>query len=158
MAFVQGVEAAEIWSEVEATVRAVASGFSIPNWDREDLVQEVALLVCQRASDYRPGRSVKAWARVLATRRLIDIQRREAIRRRMPTAELVEEIAADPGIRIPAITGAPRAAMTRCQSETLLRLIEGDRQYEIARDRGVTRQAVHNVVRRARAKIAQETG
>jgi len=141
-------------ARLEPTIRAVVGEFRVPGYDREDLVQEARLHILANLASFDPerGRSGHQWARTLVRRRLIDIKRAQR-RRLQPTLfEQIADALQRTAAREPRLIVEFGRACTPLQMETLRRLAQGLSLGEIARERGVSKQAVHRVVVRVRRK------
>lgn len=148
------IQAERALAELEPTIRAVVGGFRIPGYEREDLIQEARLHLIANLPAFDPvrGGTGRKWARTLVRHRLLDIRRAQA-RRLQPSlfGEIVEALE-EAGRRRPRRLVEFKSACTSLQVETMMAVARGLSLAEIGRRRGVTKQAVHRILKRVRRK------
>lgn len=124
----------------------------------EEVMQEVAVVVCAQWDDFRPGTNFGAWARQIARNKIYNMNR--AAGREMalsPEAieavERAEQAEADSGWT-EALKTCLEEATGRVRAMIALRYREGFSGAQIARQLDTTVTAVHMALSRARAALA----
>jgi RNA polymerase sigma-70 factor (ECF subfamily) len=129
---------------------------------RDDLFQEVALVLWEKFGTYQPGRSFGAWARGIAAKKVL--QRWEKIGRLpLPFAPDTMQALLDAFERTEPPVSAQGAALEQCMAELpdrsrrllALRYDEALSLDEIARQVGSTLDAVHKALSRLRARLQE---
>ncbi|HXG61597.1 MAG TPA: sigma-70 family RNA polymerase sigma factor [Planctomycetota bacterium] len=124
----------------------------------EEILQEVAVVVCERADEFQPGTNFGAWAMRIARNKIFNATR--AARRHVVLSEealdAVERAGpeAPPSAWIEAVQACLDRLARRAREILLLRYRDGLSGADIARRVGGTVTAVHMALSRARAAVA----
>lgn len=128
----------------------------------QDVVQEVARLLWQKREEYDPGRSFLLWARGFAHFEVLKVLKRQAVRGKYFSEELVEELAQQ-RIAQEDQLAAQREALTGClqkldaASRELLRSrYDGEMTVQqLAEQQGKSANALSIMIHRIRQKLVE---
>ena len=128
----------------------------------QDVVQEVARLLWQKREEYDPARSFWPWARGFAHFEVLKVLKREAVRGKYFSAELVEQLAEERAAQEDQLA-AQREALTGCllkldaASRELLRLrYDGQTTVQqLAEQQGKSANALSLTIHRIRQKLVE---
>jgi len=156
------VEFMTLFLRHQAEVKAFIGSLVRDRHGRDDLLQEVALILWEKFPLYDPTRSFGAWARGIAAKQVM--QRWEKTRRLpMPFAPQTIQALLDAFERTEASTSAPSAALERCMQDLpkeslqllVLRYEQALSLGQIAQQVGRTLDAVHKTLSRLRARLKE---
>lgn len=128
--------------------------------EREDLVQETIATALHRWESYDPHAKISGWLafqmrevrnRRYRSRGLDSVALTDEMEQTIPVAETQSGVAAAADI-VRAVEGLGR------DRDVMMAIISDERQHEIARRMGVSREAVRQKVARARAALAPRIG
>jgi RNA polymerase sigma-70 factor (ECF subfamily) len=125
----------------------------------EEILQDVAVVVCEQGADFEPGTNFGAWAARIARNRIFN-RTRAARREILLSTEALDAVErageqAPPSGWIRAVRACLERVGARARSILLLRYRDGLSGDEIARRIGSTVPAVHMALSRARAAVAE---
>jgi RNA polymerase sigma-70 factor (ECF subfamily) len=156
------VEFLTLFLRHQAEVKAFIGSLVRDRHARDDLFQEVSLVLWEKFPTYEPGRSFAAWARGIAARKVLQRWEKDG-RLPQPFAPQTIQALLDAFERTEAEASARGEALERClenlpeKSHHLLTL-----RYEqtltlgqIARQVGSTLDAIHKALSRLRARLQE---
>jgi RNA polymerase sigma-70 factor (ECF subfamily) len=156
------VEFMTLFLRHQAEVKAFIGSLVRDRHARDDLFQEVALILWEKFPTYEPGRSFGAWARGIAAKKVLQRWERD---RRLPLPFAPETIQAllDAFERTEASASAQSEALERCLKDMpekshhllVLRYEQALSLGQIARQVGSTLDAVHKALARLRARLQE---
>jgi RNA polymerase sigma-70 factor (ECF subfamily) len=125
----------------------------------EEVLQEIAVVICDQWADFKPGTNFQAWAMRIARNKIYTLTRaaRRVILLSPEALEAVERAAADesrPGW-LEAVQKCMQDLEGRARTVLSLRYQEGLSGQEIARKLQMTVTAVHMALSRARTSVAR---
>jgi RNA polymerase sigma-70 factor, ECF subfamily len=147
-------------SLIKGFILAILPDFSLV----DDVLQEVFLVVTEKAGSFEPGTSFLAWTRAIARNKVLELQRTRKMAARMLAPEVIESLcSAPPGEDFADLTEARAAALRQCMEKLApqakriveMRYREAHRPAEIANRLTWTPQAVHVALSRARATLRE---
>jgi RNA polymerase sigma-70 factor, ECF subfamily len=106
-------ELARLWRETEPTVAAYVFAAVSQFQEAEDIVQQVALTVARRFSEYDRERSFVAWTLWIAKSRIIDFYRKRDREKRFFSDHLLEKLA-DTFSSSSIVPNEKRVALEKC--------------------------------------------
>lgn len=128
----------------------------------EDVVQEVARLLWQKRGQYDSSRSFTAWARGFAYLEVLKVLRRQSIRGKYFSEELIEQLAEERNTREDELA-AQREVLEQClqkldgPSHELLMLRYGEQMtlQQVAEQQGKSPNALYLSIHRIRQKLLE---
>jgi RNA polymerase sigma-70 factor (ECF subfamily) len=125
----------------------------------EEVLQEVAVVVCRQWRDFTPGTSFGAWALRIARNKIFNMNRvaRREILLSQESIEAIERVAEEkaPSGWIEAVNTCIEQVGEKARALLTMRYREGLSGAEIARRTGSTLPAIHMALSRARAALAE---
>jgi RNA polymerase sigma-70 factor, ECF subfamily len=126
----------------------------------EDVVQEIARLLWQKRGEYSPAKPFLPWARGFARFEVLTVLRRQAVRGKYFSEELVEQLAEERAAHEDRLS-AQRQALASClqkldePSRELLMLRYGREMtvQQLAHERGKSANALYLAIHRIRATL-----
>jgi RNA polymerase sigma-70 factor (ECF subfamily) len=146
----------------QAEVKAFIGSLVRDRHARDDLFQEVALVLWEKFATYEPGRSFGAWARGIAAKKVLQRWERNG-RLPLPLAPETIQALLDAFERTQKPRSAYGAALERCMESLpdrarqllALRYEQSLHLGEIAQRVGSTLDAVHKTLSRLRARLQE---
>lgn len=146
----------------EADVKAFIGSLVLDRHRRDDIFQEVALVLWNRKDDYDPSRSFGAWARGIAAKLILKHRERDALFPLLFSPETIQAIA-EAYARTEAIACPAAEALRHCleklpeKSRRLLQLRyeKNLRVEEIAGQTASTLDAIYQALSRLRARLEE---
>ena len=125
----------------------------------EEVLQEVAVVVCDQWEDFRPGTNFGAWAARIARNKVFNLSRASR-RELLLSPEAIEAVGraaeSEPeGSSLDAVRNCLDGVTARIRSILTMRYREGMSGAEIARRTKTTVTAVHMALSRARSVLAR---
>jgi RNA polymerase sigma-70 factor, ECF subfamily len=156
------VEFMTLFLRHQAEVKAFIGSLVKDRHARDDVFQEVALILWEKFPTYEPNRSFGAWARGIAAKKVL--QRWEQARRLpLPFAPQTIQALLDAFERTEARVPAQSAALERCLEDLpeksrrllVLRYEQALNLKQIAQQVGSTLDAVHKALSRMRVRLQE---
>lgn len=142
-------------SNLFAYILAIVRDFNLA----EEVMQEVAVVVCEQWADFRPGTHFGAWAARIARNKIFNLNRaaRKQILLSKESLEAVEKAVEEttPAGWIEAVKKCLELAGEKVRGLLTMRYRDGMIAAEIARRTKSTIPAVHMALSRARASLAE---
>lgn len=120
----------------------------------EDAAQEAFAVACRRLATLRDGERFPQWLRVVCRRVAIRLRRRQGRRQPIDLDQLAAGNNGDPSQRLPVAEAIDRLP-SRAREVIVLHYFSELSHEEIARTLGISTPAVHGLLQRARAKLAE---
>lgn len=142
-------------SSVFALILSIVRDFAFA----EEVMQEIAVVLCDQWADFKPGTNFPAWAMRIARNKIFNLTReaRRVILLSPEALEAVEQAAASEsrGPWLEAVHHCMEHLEDRARGILSLRYRKGLSGEEIARRQGMTVTAVHMVLSRSRSAIGR---
>lgn len=151
-----------LWTKSHHSVAAYVSSLVPEFSDAEDIVQEVALVLMRRFSEYDHARPFVAWAIGVARLQVLQHWNRQSKRPKFVDEELLEKITAMHGEMVDELENVRRALELclrqvegRRRQALALRYSDGLQPSAIAQALGTSATAIRNLLTRVRSDLRE---
>lgn len=128
----------------------------------EDVLQEVAVVICERWSEFKPDTNFLAWARRIAKNKIFSLQRKEGRYKPILSEAATEQIeklaneqtATAPNGELQALRECIKKLDEKPRRIITLRYQEGSNCGRIAKSLSMTVSAIHMSLSRIRSRLA----